>query len=163
MDTLENNTNSKIQALETLKLFRIIFKSANRHFHEIEKLAGIGGASLWALAEIVEADKLKVTELATNMSIHQSTASNLLDKLESEGYIAKVKSTTDRRVVYLIATDQGREVLTKAPLPHRGILPDALMRLDPKVLSELHHHLMDLLNGMDKAQISAAFEPLGKS
>lgn len=33
-----------MQALETLKLFRIIFKSANRHFHEIEKIAIIGGS-----------------------------------------------------------------------------------------------------------------------
>ena len=121
MDTSENNTNAKIQALETLKLFRIIFKSANRHFHEVEKLAGIGGASLWALAEIMEADELKVSELAANMSIHQSTASNLLDKLESEGYITKVKSTLDRRVVYLKITDLGRQALAKAPLPHRGI------------------------------------------
>jgi len=60
------------------------------------------------------------------MSIHQSTASNLLDRLESDGYIAKVKSTTDRRVVYLTAIDEGRELITKAPLPHRGIMPDAL-------------------------------------
>jgi DNA-binding MarR family transcriptional regulator len=162
MDIPEINANSKTKALEALKLFRIIFKSANRHFHEIEKLAGIGGASLWALAEIVETDKLTVTDLATHMSIHQSTASNLLDKLESEGYITKVKSTTDRRVVYLIATDQGREVLKKAPLPHRGILPDALMRLNPEVLTELHNHLTKLVNGMDKIQINAAFEPLGK-
>ena len=161
MDTSENNTNAKTQALETLKLFRIIFKSANRHFHEVEKLAGIGGASLWALAEIMEADELKVSELATSMSIHQSTASNLLDKLESDGYITKVKSTLDRRVVYLKITDLGRQALAKAPLPHRGILPDALMRLNPSVLKDLHNHLIDLIEGMDQTQSSAAFEPLG--
>lgn len=163
MDATANIVNSKTQALETLKLFRIIFKSANRHFHEIEKLAGIGGASLWALAEIAEADKLTVTDLATHMSIHQSTASNLLDKLESEGYITRVKSSSDRRVVYLIATDQGRDALTKAPLPHRGILPDALMRLNPELLAELHNLLTELVKGMEKTQINTAFEPLGKN
>lgn len=163
MDIPENNVKSQTQALETLKLFRIIFKSANRHFHEIEKLAGIGGASLWALAEIAEADKLTVTDLATCMSIHQSTASNLLDKLESESYISRVKSTSDRRVVYLVVTDQGREILKKAPLPHRGILPDALMRLNPEVLAELHNLLTELVKGMEKAQINTAFEPLGKN
>lgn len=163
MNTPENNVNSKIRALETLKLFRIIFKSANRHFHEIEKLAGIGGASLWALAEIAEANKLTVTDLATHMSIHQSTASNLLDKLESGGYITRVKSANDRRVVYIVATEQGREVLTRAPLPHRGILPDALMRLTPESLAELHNHLTVLVEGMENTQFNAALEPLGKS
>lgn len=162
MDTSPNLSDVKSQALETLKLFRIIFKSANRHFHEIEKLAGIGGASLWALAEIAENDKLTVTDLAKHMSIHQSTASNLLDKLEMDGYISRVKSTHDRRVVYLEATQQGREMLKRAPLPHRGILPDALMRLNPERLEQLHGQLTELVGGMQKIQINAAFEPLGK-
>ena len=163
MDRSETSDHSNISALETLKLFRIIFKSANRHFHEIEKIAGIGGASLWALAEIGETDNLTVTGLATNMSIHQSTASNLLDKLESEGYIARARSNHDKRVVYLTVTSKGRDVLNKAPLPHRGVLPDALMRLKKEALHELHHHLAELVESMEKTHINAAFEPMGKS
>ncbi len=162
MDRSDTNDHSNISALETLKLFRIIFKSANRHFHEIEKIAGIGGASLWALAEIGETDKLTVTGLATRMSIHQSTASNLLDKLESEGYITRVRSNNDKRVVYLAVTGKGREVLDKAPLPHRGVLPDALMRLKKEALNELHHHLTELVESMENTHINAAFEPMGK-
>ena len=162
MDIPEKNFNPQTQALETLKLFRIIFKSTNRHFHEIEKLAGIGGASLWALAEIVDAKKLTVTDLAKLMSIHQSTASNLLDKLESGKYITRVKSADDRRVVHILATDLGRQALAKAPLPHRGILPDALMRLTPDTLAELHSHLTVLVNGMKNTQLNAALDPLGK-
>lgn len=152
----------KTQALETLKLFRVIFKSANRHFHEIEQLAGIGGASLWALAEIAEAGRLTVSDLAKHMSIHQSTASNLLDKLEQQGYILRTRSTKDRRVVYLQSTELGHEVLKRAPLPHRGILPDALLRLDPQKLAALHSQLIELVGGMQNIQINAAFEPLGK-
>ena len=163
MNVSKDKTISTKQALETLKLFRIIFKSANRHFHEIERNTGIGGASLWALAEIVEAaDKLTVTDLAVLMSIHQSTASNLLDKLESKGYVSRFRCADDRRVVYLMPTDLGRDVLLNAPLPHRGILPDALQRLDPSVLSELYSHLVALVESMEKTQISTAFEPLGK-
>lgn len=151
------------QALETLKLFRIIFKSANRHFHEIEKMAGIGGASLWALAEIAEGASMTVTDLSAKMSIHQSTTSNLLDKLSEMGYVNRKRSTTDRRVVYLEVTAKGQEVLARAPLPHRGILPDALMRLNPEMRSQLHNHLQHLVDGMQNIQINAAFEPLGKS
>lgn len=162
MDNSPDKADIKTLALETLKLFRIIFKSANRHFHEIEKLAGIGGASLWALAEIAENEKLTVTDLAKNMSIHQSTASNLLDKLELQGYISRIRSAHDRRVVYLQSTDQGREILKRAPLPHRGILPDALLRLDPAKLAALHGQLIELVGGMQQIQINAAYEPLGK-
>ena len=162
MNNTQGSAHAKDAALDALKLFRIIFKSANRHFHEIEKVAGIGGASLWALAEVAESDKLTVTELATRMSIHQSTASNLLEKLEADGYIEKARSTSDRRVVHIMLTAQGRDVLIKAPLPHRGLLPDSLMRMNPETLAELNHHLTELVKGMEGAHVGAAFEPLGK-
>lgn len=163
MDTEDTNHISETTALEALKLFRIIFKSANRHFHEIEKVVGIGGASLWALAEIGEVDNLTVSKLAGAMSIHQSTASNLIDKLETKGYISRVRSSDDRRVVYLTLTDIGRDQLAKAPLPHRGILPDALMRLEPETLIELNNHLTLLISGMERKHAKGAFEPLGST
>jgi DNA-binding MarR family transcriptional regulator len=149
--------------LETLMSFRIIFKSANRHFHEIEKVVGIGGASLWALAEIGETANITVSKLASAMSIHQSTASNLIDKLENKGYIIRIRSLIDRRVVNLTITDIGRVLLEKAPLPHRGILPDALMRLNPETLIELNNHLTLLISGMQKKHVKGAFELLGSA
>lgn len=149
-------------ALETLRLFRIIFKSTGRHFHDIEKAVGIGGASLWALAEIAEKDGVKVSGLAKAMSVHQSTASNLIEKLETSGLVIRSRSQQDRRVVHLSLTDQGRALLAKAPPPYRGILPDALMQLDPDMLTELHHHLAELIGCMQRTQDNAAFEPLGK-
>ena len=163
MDKTDTVYDSKAMALEALKQFRIIFKSANRHFHEIEKLVGIGGASLWALSEIKEAENLTVSNLAKAMSIHQSTASNLIDKLEVDGYITRVRSTNDKRVVYIAITDSGSQALSKAPLPHKGILPDALMRLDSKTLIELNGHLTTLISGMERMHASGAFEPLGRS
>ncbi|OIR04549.1 putative HTH-type transcriptional regulator YusO [mine drainage metagenome] len=155
--------DSKAAALETLKLFRIIFKSANRHFHEVEKKVGIGGASLWALAEILETDNLTVSALAKAMSVHQSTASNLIEKLEVSGYVIRIRSLEDRRVVHLALTDLGREVLSKAPPPYRGILPDALMCMDPASLSTLNGHLTELIVGMEVEHDSSAFEPLGRT
>jgi DNA-binding MarR family transcriptional regulator len=159
----DTSIETRDSALEALKLFRIIFKSANRHFHDIEKAAGIGGASLWALAEIAETDDLTVSGLAKAMSVHQSTASNLMDKLEASGYLIRTRSLEDRRVVHLSLTDQGREVLTKAPPPYRGILPDALMRLTPATLGELTRHLSELVAGMERKNDNSAFEPLGKT
>lgn len=161
MPSTNKQAETNSSALETLKLFRIIFKSATRHFHAIERIAGIGGASLWALAEIAENKNLTISGLAKAMSVHQSTVSNLIEKLESGGYVTRTRSIDDRRVVYLTMTDQGFGVLAKAPPPYRGILPDALMRLSPETLSELNHHLAELVSNMELKQDSSAFEPLG--
>ena len=150
-------------ALETLKLFRIIFKSSNRHFHDVEKVAGVGGASLWALAEIAEAKDLTVSGLSKAMSVHQSTASNLMDKLVTEGYVIRARSEEDRRVVHLSLTQLGKSILSRAPRPYRGVLPDALMRLNPVTLRVLNDYLSQLIIGMDGKFYDSAFEPLGQS
>lgn len=162
MSDIDSQVTSSNLALETLKLFRIIFKSSTKHFHEIEKVVGIGGASLWALAEIGEYKELKVSGLAKAMSIHMSTASNLAEKLELGGYLVRIRSNKDRRQVYLTLTDSGRGLIAKAPQPYRGILPDALMRLDPKILIELNSDLSALILNMQLQNLNSAFEPLGK-
>lgn len=148
--------------LPILKLFRVIFQSINRHSHEVEQKAGIGGAQLWALAEIAERPRITVTELAHAMSIHQSTASNLLEKLESQDYVTRSRGAADRRIVLLTLTPRGEDVLRKAPLPYRGVLSDALLKLDAKSLDELHASLGQLVSMLEYKQLKSAFEPLGK-
>jgi DNA-binding MarR family transcriptional regulator len=153
--------NPNQDSLETLKLFRVIFKSFTKHFNEVEKIVGIGGASLWAIAEISENTNLTVTALAKAMSIHQSTASNLIEKLEVGGYVTRIRSTQDRRAVCLALTANGNDILTKAPPPYRGMLPDALMKLPPETLSQLNQDLTLLISKMNTTQSYDALEPLG--
>ena len=161
--TNEIRTPPQNLVLEILKLFRIIFKSSTRHFHEVEKIVGIGGASLWAIAEMNEHENLTVSGLAKAMSVHQSTASNLADKLEKDGYITRVRSTEDKRIVYLSLTDKGSEVVAKAPPPYRGLIPDALMKLNPTTLIELNRELSELILHMQLQHFDSAFETLGKA
>mgnify|MGYP001791917679 CR=1 FL=1 len=161
MTTKSIDIANKQLALETLKLFRIIFKSTNRHFHEIEKAVGIGGASLWAISEIAENSEITITDLAKSMSIHQTTASNLVDKLERSGYVQRIRSTIDRRVVNIKLTEFGRSILKNAPAPYRGILPDALIKMETEQLSLLKNNLSSLISSMDIKELNAAFETLG--
>jgi DNA-binding MarR family transcriptional regulator len=161
MKSTLDSKNSKSDTLESLRLFRVIFKSITKHYSAVEKATGIGGASLWALAEISESSNLTVSGLANAMSIHQSTASNLLEKLESKDYVIRLRSTKDRRVVHLSLTGKGRKVLTKAPTPYRGLLPDVVMKLEPKTLAQLNRNLTALVAKLDRKYEKDAFEPLG--
>lgn len=129
-------------ALEALKRFRVLFKSASNPYEAAEQCAGLTGAQLWALAEVAQADNLTVNGLAEAMAVHQSTASNLIDKLDHKGLVLRARDPYDRRVVRLRPTPNGRAVLASAPGPAAGILPDALLRLAPERLEQLN----DLLN-----------------
>ena len=147
--------------LEVLGMFRIIFKSANKHFESIENAVGVSGAQLWALAEVANTGGLTISQISARMALHQSTTSNLLDKLETKGLIERRRSREDRRVVTVHATPLGEQALAKAPGPFIGILPDALMRMPPEQLESLRSSMSVLLNLLELKFETANKEPLG--
>ena len=148
------------EPLETLAKFRIIIRAAQRHSAAIQKQCGVSGAQLWILQEISEAPGLRVGELAARLAIHQTTTSNLLDALEKRGYLKKSRDEADQRVVNLLLTPSGSRILRKAPSPARGLLPEALARVDPKKRAQLDAGLQALLDVIEGADSGAGAQPL---
>lgn len=148
------------RAEQVLRQFRVIFRSVKKHFQVIEKQCGIGGSQLWALAAIGARPGIRVTELARTLSIHQSTASNLIEQMSRLGLVRRERDMVDQRVVRLHATDLGAALLARAPLPLTGVLPDALGQLDATELDALHASLGRLLQVMRVRDESAEHTPL---
>lgn len=147
-------------AKSTLQSFRIVFSSVKKHFRWIESQCGISGSQLWALWELHTTSGLMVSELAQKLSIHQSTASNLLDKLEKKELISRERNAEDQRVVRLYLTSLGQDVIRRAPNPPQGVLPDALEHLPASTLYQLHESLKSLLAQMKIKDDSDAMKHL---
>ncbi len=128
--------------------FRSIINAAKRHFKWVERNCGISGVQLWALWEVQQAKSLRVNYLAAAMAIHQSTVSALLNALVKAKLIERNRSEGDQRVVNLSVTVAGRKLLSEAPEPARGVLPDALHRLPPNALRSLDELLGRVLSEM---------------
>jgi DNA-binding MarR family transcriptional regulator len=135
-------------AMAVLGQFRLIFRSAKKHFQWVQDRTGVSGAQLWVLAELKRRPGIRVTDLARAMGIHQSTASNLIDPLEKRGLIQRDRSAKDQRVVHLSLTRSGRETIGRAPRPLEGVLPDALHSLGRADLVELQRRLNRLAQQM---------------
>jgi DNA-binding MarR family transcriptional regulator len=131
--------------LATLKKIRIMIRAAQRHSAWIEKQCGISGGQLWILQELYESPGLRVGEIARRLAVHQTTASNLLDALERKGYLVKTRDASDHRIVKVTLSKDGEELLKRSPKPARGLLPEALMKMDPAALSHLDKGLQSLL------------------
>lgn len=136
---------SQVTPLSVLQRFRVLIRTAQRHSQWIERQSGVTGAQLLALQELAEAPGLRVGELANRMALHQSTASNMVDRLETAALIRKERTSADQRVVRLYLTDAGTALLGRAPSPARGVLPEALRLLDPEALGRLQGELDGLL------------------
>lgn len=142
--------------------FRIIVGAIRQHFREVEKACGVSGAQVWVLATLEESPGLRVTELAEALSIHASTASNLLDKIEKSGLIRRERGTQDQRVVRLFLTEAGEAALAAAPKPFTGVLPHALAQLPPETLARLSQDLDTLIGFMDLTNSKDAQRPLSE-
>ena len=155
-------TSSNQAASEALRQFRMIFGAVRQHFKAVEKACGVSGAQIWAMATLRQHPGMKVSELAQALSIHASTASNLLDKIGKAGLIRRERNNVDQRVVQLYLTAAGEQALEKAPQPQTGILTHALGQLPDDALARLNQDLAALIAHMGAVDTQAAQKPLSE-
>jgi MarR family transcriptional regulator, organic hydroperoxide resistance regulator len=146
--------------LSVLQRFRVLIRTAQRHSQWIERQSGVTGAQLWALQELHERPGLRVGELANLMALHQSTASNMVDRLETTGLVRKERTAADQRVVRLYLTEQGSDLHAAAPSPARGVLPEALRMLPSDDLERLQDDLDVLLRQIKAMDEGFGMQPL---
>lgn len=120
-----------------LRHLRELVRSLDEHSRWVETQCGLTAPQLGALWVLAETPGTKVSELAAALIIHQSTASNMLDKLEARGLLHRQRVGPDQRVVRLHLTAAGTALLATAPHPEQGGLSAALLRLPPKTLARL--------------------------
>ena len=156
----ERNSHAPASPLSVLQRFRVLIRTAQRHSQWIERQSGVTGAQLWALQELADDPGLRVGELAKRMALHQSTASNMIDKLDASGLVTKERTSADQRVVRLFLTKAGRDLLSRAPSPARGVLPEALRLLNQESLRGLQGELDGLLRQIKDLDEGFGMQPL---
>lgn len=150
--TVSAATRHEELTLEVLKQFRLVYGAVHRHFRAIENRCGLSGAQAWMLSELAQAPLLSVNELAIRLSVHQSTASELIDKLVRSGYVERTADEVDRRRVRLRLTRRGATLARRLPQPAEGVLPRALGRLPDASLRALHANLERLIAQLQRRQ-----------
>jgi DNA-binding MarR family transcriptional regulator len=131
--------------MQVLKKFRLIYGSVRQHFREVEQTCGVSGSQLWVLQEVSSRPGIGVSELALRLSIHQSTCSQLVEKLAVRGLILKERSREDQRRIGLSLSEAASLLLAKAPGPAEGVLPEALMTLPEETLRALDASLAQVI------------------
>lgn len=140
-----NHHNEKQRSLQVLKKFRVIYGSMRQHFRVIEQTCGVTGSQLWVMQEISHSSGIGVSDLAERLSIHQSTCSQLVEKLVARKLIIKERSKEDQRRVGLRLTEEAGELIRNAPGPAEGMLPEALNALPEETIRLLDSSLEEVI------------------
>jgi DNA-binding MarR family transcriptional regulator len=137
---------------EIIDNIRRVFKVVNEQSKKAEQKTGLTGPQLWAIKTIAQESPIMVSELARRMYLHPATVVGILDRLESHGLVARVRSTTDRRVVRVELTGQGQALVKKSPEVAQGLLVSGLERLSTKELQNIAgglDRLVEILGAQD--------------
>lgn len=148
--------------LDVLRQFRVIIQTVKKHYQWVERRCGVSGAQLWAMERIAATRGLAPGDLARDLAIHPSTASNLLARLEALKLVERRRGHADQRRVQLYLTARGQAVMAKAPRPLKGVLQQALADLPASHLVTLRKGLDELLAAMRTRDESAQRKPLSE-
>ena len=146
-------------ARSVIRQLRVIIRALQGHSRTVERAFGISASQLWALWELQRTPGLNVSDLSRRLSVHASTTSNLLDKLEHGGLIERRRPEKDQRIVRLFVTDKGLALLEEAPAAPQGELNRALQSLPPERLAELESGLELLVEAMNTTEPRAGLQP----
>jgi len=127
---------------------RRIFQSLSEQSKKVEHETGLTGSQLWVVKILDVTSPIKVTDLARRMYLHPATMVGLLDRLETKGMVQRTRSDRDRRVVHIVITDRGRELVRNSPELLQGLLVNGLEPLSEKkvrIISEGLEQIVKIL------------------
>ncbi|WP_037571729.1 MarR family winged helix-turn-helix transcriptional regulator [Spirochaeta cellobiosiphila] len=105
MDTSE-------QILTTL---RQIIRAIDLHSKTLAKKYGLTGPQLLVLKEFYKSPEQTVGKVAANVSLSQATVTSILDRLEKQKFVSRIRSSEDKRKVNIKLEEKSIEILKTNP------------------------------------------------
>lgn len=156
-----NDATSQL-SLEVLQQFRVIYGTMRQYFREVEDRCGLPGSQMWVLQEVERTPEIGITELAARLGIHQSTCSQLVEKLVARNCLTKKRQCADQRRVGLCLAPEGQRAIAALPGSAEGVLPEALAAIPEVALKTLNINLAELIRHLPRKDDAFASTPLAE-
>lgn len=122
----------KIEAL--LRHVAFIIKKRGR---DIIVDFGITTPQFHALLALRDSPNMTMGELCEKLFLACSTATDLIDRMEKNGFLERNRDTQDRRVIRLAITEKGREVISEVVAARRRYVASMLEKLSSTEIEQL--------------------------
>ena len=141
---------------ELLIALRKIIRAIGLRSKQLSKEVGITGPQLLVLLAIEKQAGSMVREIADTVNLSAATITSILDRLESRGFVQRIRSTEDKRRVGVNLTDLGKQTLAKAPLPLQEEFTSQFGHLELWEQSQMVATMQRVANMMDAEHIDAS-------
>jgi DNA-binding MarR family transcriptional regulator len=103
--------------LRILSALRRIIRAVDIYSKRLTTDYGMTVPQLMCMLKIDELGSLTIKELSNEIYLNPSTVVGIIDRLEKNGIMERVRSVKDRRKVRITLTEKGSQLLEKAPSP----------------------------------------------
>ncbi len=101
----------KKMKLLMLQIFNMVVKTEETALKETANSNNLSVAEMHTLVAVGKHDPDTMTNIASKLLINVSTLSIAINKLEKKGYVERIRTEEDRRVVRIKLTPKGRKAL----------------------------------------------------
>lgn len=123
-----DETPSRVD-IRILRALRTIMQAVDIHSRKLASEHAITVPQLLCLSAVVEDASLSVASLARTVHLRPSTVVGIIDRLERKGLVRRERDGRDRRVVHMIPTPAGEDLVRTAPSPLQADFAAALAKL----------------------------------
>jgi DNA-binding MarR family transcriptional regulator len=142
--------------LRILQALRRIIRATEIYSRKLQYNYNITSPQLICLLAITGSGHTNATKIAKNVHLSTSTVVGILDRLERNGLVARMRDARDRRVVDVSATEAGLTLARNVPLPLQKSLTEALGTLPEAKQAGIAESLEQLIDMMELSEIGAA-------
>lgn len=98
---------------ETIHRMSAVMRKHHAAFDALREETGLGRSAHYTLMRLADADDvLTQTEIAGILEISNAAVTNMLKRLEADGYVTRQQNPADTRVNNIALTDKGQRVVT---------------------------------------------------
>jgi len=131
-----NDSVTKIERL--LRHVAFIIKKRGR---DILVDFGITSPQFNALLALREQPNMTMGELCEKLFLACSTATDLIDRMEKNGFLERNRDAQDRRVIRLSISEKGQDVIREVLAARRRYVASMLEKLTSEEIEQLAHSL----------------------
>ena len=105
----------KKQIENVLIALRRLMRATDLHSRDLMKKIGLTTPQLLLLQSIKSRGEDSIRELSLDVNLSQATVTSILDRLVGKGLVTRKRSTQDKRKVHAYLTEEGKNIVKKAP------------------------------------------------
>lgn len=152
MDRENNQVDDYTRIWRSLgTIYKLMYNGMEKKFDEV----GSNVLEYRILRILAESGKKTMANLADLNFVTQAWITGMTDKMEEKGYVKRVRSSDDRRVIYVELTEKGKEFIEKMRKVHDEFLKSFLSFIPPDDTSKMADIVENFSKELEKRVVTS--------